>query len=376
MQRETMRNFPEVSFVDADTERLVNNLIAAYERFTNRTLYPADPVRLFILWIADIIMQERVIIDASAKQNVPRYAEGDFLDSLAEIFRDTERLQPDFARTTFRFHISAPQLSVQTIPRGTRVTVDGVINFETTEAGIIAPGELYGDVPAICLTAGVIGNGFVPGQITQIVDVFSFFERVENITTSNGGADRETDTAFYERLRDSMEAFSTAGPLGSYIYWAKTASARIVDVQPTSPEPGIADIRILLDGGEMPDEEMIKLVLDTLNDDRVRPFTDFVQVSAPDPVPYTLDITYFVSRPRESSEALIRAEVAKAINEYKRWQSGRMGRNINPDALIQAIRNAGAKRAIIRSPDFTVLPQNAVAVLERENIIYGGVEDE
>jgi len=129
MERETSRRFPDISFVDTDTEQLVINLIAAYERFTDRTLYPADPVRLFILWIADIIMQERVIIDASAKQNVPRFAEGKYLDSLAEIFRDTERQQAQPARTTFRFYISAPQLSAQSIPQGTRVTVDGTITF-------------------------------------------------------------------------------------------------------------------------------------------------------------------------------------------------------------------------------------------------------
>ena len=373
---DNVRNFPDISFVDTDTERLVNNLISAYERFTKRTLFPADPVRVFILWIADIIMQERVIIDASAKQNVPRFAEGDYLDSLAEIFKDTRRLQAQPARTTFRFYISASQPSAQTIPRGTRVTVNGEITFETTESATIPPLQIYGDVPAVCLIAGTIGNGFVPGQITGIVDVFPFFQRVENITTTEGGADMETDQYFYERLRDSMETFSTAGPLGAYIYWVKTASARIIDVMPTSPEPGVADIRILLENGEMPDAEMIQLVLDTVNGDRTRPFTDFVQVSAPESKPYNLDMTWYLPRPRAQGAALIQAEVLKAVGEYKRWQSGKMGRDINPDVLIQLMQKAGAKRVEIQSPVFTVVENNAVAVLGNETIIYGGVEDE
>ncbi|MCL1788864.1 MAG: hypothetical protein FWG33_00725 [Oscillospiraceae bacterium] len=67
------RIFPEISFVDTNTERLVTALIRGYERIADRTLFPGDPVRLFILWIADIIIQERVIINESAKQNVPRY---------------------------------------------------------------------------------------------------------------------------------------------------------------------------------------------------------------------------------------------------------------------------------------------------------------
>ena len=372
------RKFPEISFVDTDTERLTNNLIKAYEVMTGRRLYPADPARLFILWIADIIIQERVIINESAKQNVPRYAQGEYLDSLAEIFKDTRRLEPQPACVTMRFYLSAPQTSAITIPRTTRVTVDGEIIFETSEAVSVLPGELYADAPAVCQLTGTVGNGFTPGQISQIVDLFPFYGRVENITTSEGGADVETDDAFYERLRNSMETFSTAGPLGAYVYWAKTASARIVDVKPTSPEPGVADIRILLENGELPDEEMLRLVQNTLagGDDGVRPFTDLVKVSAPDRQPFNIDITYYIPRPRQNSVPLIQTEILKAIDEYKRWQTGAMGRDINPDMLIKLIIKAGAKRTIIRSPVFTVVGDTSVAVLNNETVIYGGVEDE
>ena len=103
---ENVRQYPNISFVDTDTEALTNSLIRAFERFAGRTLYPADPVRLFILWIADIIIQERVNIDFSAKQNLPRYAEGEYLDSLAELFKDVYRLEPEAARTTIRFTLS------------------------------------------------------------------------------------------------------------------------------------------------------------------------------------------------------------------------------------------------------------------------------
>ena len=77
----------------------------------------------------------------------------------------------------------------------------------------------------------------------QLVDVFPYYDRVENITVSAGGAERETDSAFYERMRESMESFSTAGPSGAYIYHAKTASPLVADVAALSPTPGVADIR-------------------------------------------------------------------------------------------------------------------------------------
>ena len=380
--------YPNVQFVDTDTETLVNGLIMSYEKFTGRTLYPADPARLFIYWIADIILQEREIINNSAKQNVPRYAEGDYLDSIAEIFKDTERLQATPAKTVLRFYISAAQPSAQTIPKGTRVTIDGEITFETTESATIKPGELHADAAAVCITTeinpetgkeatiGAKANGFVPGQISQIVDVFPFYQKVENITTTDGGADRESDTAFYERLRDSTETFSTAGPFGAYVYWAKTASARIVDVKPTSPEPGVVDIRILLENGEIPDKQMIQLVLDTVTADKVRPFTDFVQVSAPDVIKYNIDVTYYIPTQSESGANIIQNNVKVALEQYRKWQSEKMGRDINPSKLAEMLMNAGIKRVEIKSPVFTQIEDNAVAVLDNENVIYGGFEDE
>ena len=89
---DNVRNYPDIHFVDTDTETLVNELIRSYEEYSGRTLYPADPMRLVILWMASAMIQERVNLDFSARQNVPRYAEGEFLDSLAEIFKDTYRL--------------------------------------------------------------------------------------------------------------------------------------------------------------------------------------------------------------------------------------------------------------------------------------------
>jgi len=368
------RTFPDINFVDMDTERLANSMIAAYEAFTGRTLHQADPARVFILWISDIIMQERIIIDASAKQNVPRFAEGDYLDSLAELFKDTERLQPAPARTTFRFHLSAPRPSAQIVPRGTRVTVDGDITFETEEAATIPRGELYGDARAVCQTAGAEGNGFAPGQITQIVDVFPFYERVENITMSEGGTDAETDEQLYERLRNSMESFSTAGSIGAYIYWVKTASQLITDVKPTSPEPGVVDIRVLLAEGAYPDQEMINKIRRTL--DGNVPMTDDIHISAPDTRPFDIDIVYYLPRSGAESTTTMRANAERAVAEYVQWQTERMGRDINPDKLTYLMRAAGVKRIDRISPGFEVIAENEVAALAKFSVEFGGLEDE
>lgn len=371
-----VREYPDIHFVDTDTNTVVNALIQSYEAFTGRTLYPADPARLFILWVADIIIQERVNIDFSAPQNVPRYAEGEYLDSLAELFKDAYRLEPEKAKTTLRFTLSIPLEVATIVPVGTRVTVDGEIIFQTTQALTIPAGDLFGDVEAECQTDGEIGNGFVPGQITQLIDIFPYFGSVENVSESDGGADEESDAAFYERMRESVETFSTAGPLGAYEYYAKSASALIVDVKATSPEPGEVDVRVLLSGGQLPGEEILKEVLDILNADKVRPLTDHVTVAAPETVPYDIDFTYWTQEGGAVSDDKVAENIAAAVRTFKEWQGAKMGRDVNPSYLISLLMQAGAKRVKVRSPVDTVVPDNAVAVIGETAVVNGGAENE
>ena len=373
---ENVRQYPNISFVDTDTEALTNSLIRAFERFAGRTLYPADPVRLFILWIADIIIQERVNIDFSAKQNLPRYAEGEYLDSLAELFKDVYRLEPEAARTTIRFTLSIERDTATVIPAGTRLSAGEEIVFATVDTLTIPAGSLTGEITAVCQTAGEIGNGLVPGQITKLVDIFPYFQKAENTTESAGGADWESDAAFYARIRESMETFSTAGPLGGYEYHAKSASALIVDVKATSPEPGEVDVRVLLAGGELPGQETLKIVSDALNADKVRPLTDHVTVAAPETVPYNIDVTYYTQTGGAMGAEAVAQNVAAAVAEYKRWQAAKMGRDVNPSYLTALLMQTGAKRVVVRSPVFAAVAGNAVAVIGTTAVVNGGAESE
>ena len=370
-------NLPDVEFVDTDTEALVSKLIAGYEEIVGKTLYPADPVRAFILWLAQVIVQERVQINESAKQNLPRYAVGENLDSLSEIFHNVYRLQPTAASTTLQFSITTTLEQDYIITDQLEVTVDGFINFATQGHIIFKAGQTTAEVEAVCTSTGEQGNGFIAGEINKLVsDEFLYFKEVQNTTTSAGGSEEEEDNAFYNRMRESEETYTTAGPRNSYIYHAKTVSSQISDVSAESTEDGIADIRIMLYGGELPDEELIQKVQDYLNADDIRPMTDKVVVAAPTTVLFDIEAKYYISTDKESSTKEIQEAVDAGTESYTLWQTQKMGRDINPSYFNATLMQSGIKRLEITSPEFTKIPKGSVAVLRNCNVTFGGVEDE
>lgn len=159
------RTFPDITFVDADTAIIADEMIRGYEEQTGRSLYPADPVRLLLNYAAAVISQERAIINDSARMNMPRFARGEYLDSLCEIFRDVSRLQAQPAQCTVKFTLSEARADDVIVPMGTRITPDGTLMFATAEDIVIAAGDISGTVKAVCDTPGTVGNGFLAGQI-------------------------------------------------------------------------------------------------------------------------------------------------------------------------------------------------------------------
>ena len=63
----------------------------------------------------------------------------------------------------------------------------------------------------------------IAGQLKTLVDPVPYVASVANITTSEGGADAQTDDSYREDIHGAPERFSTAGPDGAYIYHAKRA---------------------------------------------------------------------------------------------------------------------------------------------------------
>lgn len=224
----------DYKFVSTDAEEIVQALISAYELLTGVAINPASPERLFISWVADMIVQERVLINYTANQNLPSHAVGMNLDNLGELFYDKDRPQAQKARTTIEVTLSAAQSGATLIPAGTRFTDANFTMYWTTQAdAYISAGQTKGTVEVVCETAGEEGNGWVAGQIQTLVDISNirYYLSCANTTESDGGANTATDEEYYALMRASEDAYSVAGPMGAYEYWAKQVSTNIVDVK-------------------------------------------------------------------------------------------------------------------------------------------------
>lgn len=353
---------PEVNFMETDPSAIESGLIAGYEEASGRTLADGDPVRLFLLSIAAAIIQLRNAVNVAAQQNLLSYATGKYLDELGRYLAVT-RLPASGAKTTFRFTLSEELAEAYTIPAGFEIT-NGVVTFALDAEAVISPGELSVDAVATCTVAGESGNGYLEGQIATIVTPVPYLESAVNLTETSGGADAEDDAAFAERIRLAPNSFSVAGPSKAYIFHAYSVSSAIIDVAVTSPTPGVVNVYPLLDGGELPGEELLGDVEAYLSADDIRPLTDEVHALAPTAKEYAIMVDYWIFTEDQSRGEQIKADVEAAVESYRLWQQARIGRDILPDQLIRGVIAAGAARvdsATLSPSEFIALEDDEVA---------------
>lgn len=378
-----LANTPDISFIDnRGVDDIRSEMVADYEAYISAatgetvTLDRSSPHRMELYAAADQIYQAMQYIDRAGKQNLLKYSYGGFLDNLG-LFKGTTRNQATAASTTIRFTLSAERPSVVSIPKGTRVAMEGVIYFATDEYAEIPIGGMTVDVPATCTVAGEGGNGYEIGDLSTIVDPVPYVASASNITPTSGGANIESDESYKERIYLAPGAYSTAGPEDSYIYHAKSYSPAVGDVEVTSDQAaGTVDVVFLMTDGSKPNEDAIDGMLDYLSARNLRPMTDLVRVAAPDEVPYTIALTYYINHSDSARAVSIQQSVTVAVSEYVSWQRT-IGRDINPDELRARIMAAGAKRIVVTAPTYTVVPGTKVGVLQGDpSVSYGGLEDD
>lgn len=366
-----------LKFVENNSEEIVQNLITTFEAALGETYQKSDERSLFLHQLAQTVVLINSSINDAGNQVLLRYARGQALDDIGDLF-GVYRLPASSASCIMKFTLSAAQTTKVTIPKGTRATPDGKIYFATTSDLIIKSGTLSGEVEAKATTAGSSCNDYAIGSIRYIVDNIQYLGSVENVTKSSGGIDEESDDSLRERIRLVPESYSTAGCAEGYEYFAKSASSSVGDVIVYSPvnDPTLSSeerqagagkvyIYVIKADGTIPNDgdEILDQVAEAVTAKDRRPLTDFVTVLPPEKVDYTINFKYYISEDDESRVESIAKAVDEAVAEYIKWQSLKIGRDINPDKLRNLVFNAGASRIEITAPTFKTLDKNKIAVL-------------
>lgn len=379
---ESVVDYPEISFIEDYTiSQLENDMYKWYQEKTKEltgediVLTLADERRLILSTCAYYLYLGYKYVDSAAKMGMLKYSAGDYLENLGAL-KGISRRGATGSITTMRFSMVSARASATGVPKGTRVTSGDGVFFATDYYAEIPAGGTYIDVQATCLTTGKDTNMYSIGEINTMVDIVPYIDSAENLTMPASGMDIETDADLRERIFKASNSYAAGGTKAAYEYMVREFDPTIEDVLVVSPAARYVTIYVLLYGGALPGQEYIDDLTEYISQDDKKMLTDQIEVSAPTVISYDIDITYYINESQRSAADAIQEKVRAAVENYKTWQSMKIGRDLNPDELRRLVLNAGAKRLTVTSPSFSVMADTAVSVAGNVNIVYGGIEDD
>lgn len=362
-------------FVDASPAEVIKRLVQRYEELTEKVLQPAQPEQLLINSAAYEIVLVLQAIQDTGLQMLVNYSRFPTLDYLGELV-GVVRLPASPAECTLLFSLDASHTGT-VIPFGTRVqSKDGKVTFQTDDVLEVAAGVTTATVKGVAQEGGTLGNGYLAGDIADILDPIALVISATNTTTTAAGADEETDDALRARIKLAPDAFSTAGPVGAYKYHAKSANANILDVAVRNTVPGQVDVYLIDSDGPPVSAEVIAQVEEVLNDEKVRPLTDTVNVLSAETESFSVELE--VTRLSGTVESEVQDAVTAALQAYFDEIKVKFGTDVVPSKLAsiaQAVEGVHGV-TIINPPTSVIVAAYKVPVLDEFIIAMNPVTQE
>lgn len=169
----------------------------------------------------------------------------------------------------------------------------------------------------------------------------------------------ESDERLRLRVQMAPESATVAGPEGSYIFQALSASAKVRDVAISSPLPGDVLVTILsTDANMLADADLIATVQGHLSGKKVRPLNDTVIVQAAQIIDYTVTALIHCY-PGPASGPVLEAAIA-ALSAYAD-STAKIGEDITLSGIYAALHRPGVKRVELIAPtaDIVIGPTQA-----------------
>lgn len=158
----------------------------------------------------------------------------------------------------------------------------------------------------------------------------------------------ESDSDLRARMQLALEAQTTAGTVGSYLYFARTADAGVKDAAVSQPTAGTVQVTILARGGDgAADAGLLETVLAALNADEVRPLCDTVSCVSATIVPFAIEATLsFYSGP---DRAVVLAAAQSALTAY--LEDRRLiGHDVTRSGIFAALHRPGVQNVDLTQP--------------------------
>ncbi|SNZ07695.1 Phage-related baseplate assembly protein [Persephonella hydrogeniphila] len=350
-------------FTITPPDEIIQKLREDYYKLTGKWVNPSD-VESFLI---DLIAYNRTQLEGKVnyyrKQNFLRYASGEALDLLGE-WLGVIRLPPQPAKTTVRFTFETPHPQIMIDENVKLVAKDNKTIFKPAETVIVPADVETFDVVYECETAGTIGNGFIAGDINQLVSPIAYILKAENITVSTGGTQAEDDEHFRERIRLAPWRFNTAGSRKGYIFWAMTADSSIIDVNAYSDPATPGEVFVIVLTKDLPvPQTVLDKVEQILSEEDVRPLTDLVHVNAVTEVPFDVEVELTLLPDYVPMASQILEEANKRVDEFISETRSKIGKAINPDKLIYKLMDIkGVFKVNVISPVYTEINKDEVGV--------------
>jgi phage-related baseplate assembly protein len=285
------------------------------------------------------------------------------------------RLDAQPARTTMHMWLPAALGVPAPIPAGTRWrSKDGKVEFETVADVVIAAGDTDAEpVLATCRTLGGLGNGYIPGQVSELVTTLAFTLLGENTTETLGGANEEDTERFRGRIPLELQGASVAGPKEAYARLARGAHPDILSVAVTSPVPGTARLTVLSKGETEP-EELLDLVEERCTPKTVRPMCDTVSVVGTERLDYELaaELTLY----RKVDPDVAQAEALKALADYTTTLAQLHNRSPVRSKVLKVLEVSGVYSVTLLTEALPVVGEEQVAVCSAMTVTVAGFTEE
>jgi phage-related baseplate assembly protein len=153
------------------------------------------------------------------------------------------------------------------------------------------------------------------------------------------------DDDYRQRIAFSPEAKSVAGPINSYLWYAKSASIDVKDVDFHSPLPNDVILTLLSEQDDgIPNETLLETVLKAVNPDDVRAQGDRVTVEAAQIIHYQITATILINRGPDP--LLVVAQAQAEIERYTVKQH-HLGGRVVKSGVDHALHQAGAVEVIL-----------------------------